>query len=267
MDTATPQVDEVVPLRLVVTYLVVAFAWSWTWWFAALAVGGPATTHVPGLLGPAVAALVADRLVRPDRRVPELWRRLRRVRVPGRWVLVSLAPLVVGAIGVAIVAALGQAPSLSGFGRFAGLPATHPLLLALLVLALNGYGEEVGWRGLLWPALRRRWSMAVTAWLVAGVWALWHAPTFLLDTGLGDLTLVAVPGWLLGLAAGSLVLGWLTERSDSLLPPVLFHTALNLASATDATAGLPATLTVGGVIVGAMVIGRRDPLVAAAPRG
>lgn len=265
MDTATPRVDEVVPVRLVATYLGVAFAWSWTWWLLALAVGGPSTTHVPGLLGPAVAAVVADRMVRPEERVPELWHRLRRVRVAPRWVLVGLAPVAVGTVGLGVAAAIGDGPSLDGLGRFAGLPVTHPVLLAVMVLVLNGYGEEVGWRGLLWPALRRRWSMGTTAWLVAGVWALWHAPTFLLDTGLGDLTLVTIPGWLIGLAAGSLVLGWLTERSDSLLPPVLFHTGLNLASATDATAGLPAALTVGAVILAAVVIGRRDPLVTTPP--
>lgn len=54
--------------------------------------------------------------------------------------------------------------------------------------------------------------------------------------------------------------GWLYDRTGGALPVVtLFHTGLNMASATTATAGLPAALVSAAVIVVAVVILRREP--------
>ena len=69
-------------------------------------------------------------------------------------------------------------------------------------------------------------------------WALWHIPNFFLDTGM-DLEPFIILGWLVGLAAGAAVLGWLYEQSGSLLVVALFHGSLNMGSATLGTEGLP----------------------------
>lgn len=71
--------------------------------------------------------------------------------------------------------------------------------------------------------------------------------------------LLVVPGWLLGLAAGAVVLGWLYERArSSLLLVALFHTLLNMASATRGTEGIPAGVVSGMVILWAIAILRSE---------
>lgn len=84
-----------------------------------------------------------------------------------------------------------------------------------MLLVVGGLGEEVGWRGLAWTRLRRRLGLRDAALVLTVPWAVWHLPLFWIDSGLADLPLLVVPGWLLGLACGAVVLGWLYERSGT----------------------------------------------------
>lgn len=69
-----------------------------------------------------------------------------------------------------------------------------------------------------------------------------------------------VPGWLVGLTAGSVVLGWLHEHGrGSLLLVALLHTGINLLSTAQTTSNLPAVITTAAVIPTAVVILRRCP--------
>ena len=131
-----------------------------------------------------------------------------------------------------------------------GLPAIGWLGVLTLVLIVNGYGEEVGWRGHAWPRLRERHTTAGAALILAILWAGWHLPTFWMDTGMRDFDLLILPGWLVGLAAGAVVLGWIYERTgSSLLIVALFHALINMAGATLATEGVPA-VAVTIVVIG-----------------
>jgi uncharacterized protein len=242
------------------THLALTLAWSWGYWIPLAATGGEGS-HVPGLLGPAIAALIVTAIVDGRRGLRELGRRMRRWRLPARWYLVALAPLVTGALGIAIL--LVVAPdtiTLRSLGSFPGLPDVGWLGVFVLALAINGFGEEVGWRGFVWPRLRRRRSLGGAALALAVPWAIWHVPTFWLATGM-DLEPYVFPGWLLGLAAGAVVLGWLYERTGSLLLVALFHASLNMISGTDVPV-LPAALTSMAIIVGAVALlrwtARRD---------
>jgi membrane protease YdiL (CAAX protease family) len=131
-----------------------------------------------------------------------------------------------------------------------------------MVLVINGYGEEVGWRGFAWTRLRERHSMAGAAARLGLVWAGWHLPVFWLDTGMRNLQWFVIPGWIIGLMAGAVVLVWLYERAcSSLLIVAMFHTLLNVASATLATEGLP----VGGHDYDGDHLGDRHPEARAVP--
>jgi membrane protease YdiL (CAAX protease family) len=241
------------------TYLLLTFAVSWSWWIPLALTGGDGT-HLPGLAGPGIAGLVTTALLGGRDATRRLGRRIVRWRVPVRWYVAALAPAVIGVLALGVGAVLGRGlPSWDALAAFPGVPAVGLLGVYVLVLVVNGYGEEVGWRGVAWPLLRARHGLVTTAGLVAVPWALWHLPLFWIDTGLGDLSPLTIPGWLLGLAAGSLVLGWLCERADgSLLVVALFHTNLNLASATDAMAGMPAAAVSAGVIAAAVVLLRHQ---------
>ena len=54
-----------------------------------------------------------------------------------------------------------------------------PALLQSLLL--GPMGEEFGWRGLALPLLQRRFSPFWASMILGTVWALWHAPAFLLS--------------------------------------------------------------------------------------
>jgi hypothetical protein len=80
--------------------------------------------------------------------------------------------------------------------------------------------------------------------LVAIPWIVWHAPTFFLDTGYrGALNPLILPGFLIAMLAGAIVLIWIYEGAGaSILLAALWHTALNLGSATRGGEGLLAVL-------------------------
>jgi uncharacterized protein len=199
------------------SYLTGALLLSWGYWIL-LALAGGEGSHVPGLLGPAVAAVVISAVIGGRREVGVLLGRVGRWRVGLRWYVVALAPLAGAALGVAILAAAGSGPTRAELAAFPGLPTVGWLGIYVLALLVNGFGEEIGWRGFAWPRLRERRSIAAAAGVLAVPWALWHVPTFWLATGL-DLEPFVIPGWLLGLVAGGVVLGTRTGRRPAPAPP------------------------------------------------
>jgi membrane protease YdiL (CAAX protease family) len=250
-------------------FFLLAYLFSWGYWVPIALTGGH-RSHFPGLLGPMAAAFVVTAIVGGRPAVGRLVARMFRWTVPIRWYIAGLVPVAVGLLAVAGGALAGDGfPTWESLTTMPGLPEAGWLALVALVFVVNGYGEEVGWRGLAWPRLRHRHTLVRSAGILAGWWAGWHLPVFWLDTGLRGFDPLIIPGWLLGLAAGAIVLGWMYERSGSLLIVALFHTSLNLASATLATEGLPAALTAMAVIVWAIVILRtqhdREPATAADP--
>jgi len=122
-----------------------------------------------------------------------------------------------------------------------------PLLNAFFAL-----GEEIGWRGFLYPQLKARFGRR-GGWLLGGViWGAWHWP------------LIARIGYEYGAAAGNaagyagfpisgmllfcvVTVGWgilhdaLYERSGSIWLPALFHGAINAAATIPLTVCLPDT--------------------------
>ncbi|HEU5085519.1 MAG TPA: CPBP family intramembrane glutamic endopeptidase [Acidimicrobiales bacterium] len=234
------------------------FALSWSYWVP-VALAGGSWSHVPGLLGPFAAAVVVTGLADGRAGLAGLARRAARWRVAPRWYLAAVVLVAASAAGVAVEAALDGAPSLRALGTMPGLPAIGWLGTFGLVLVLNGYGEEVGWRGVAWPELRDRYGPSRAATVLAAPWALWHLPTFWIDSGLRGFPLPLLPGWLIGLAAGAFVLGWLHDRTGgSLFVVALWHAVLNMASATEGTEGWPAALVTATVIALAFGIGRHE---------
>lgn len=119
----------------------------------------------------------------------------------------------------------------------AALPPLGVLVLAQIAVipfgglfnALLAFGEEVGWRGWLLPALR-----PLGVWpglLMSGaIWGLWHSPLILLGYNfeLTDWRGVAV--MTVGCALWGVLFGWVRLRSASLWPAVIGHGALNASA-------------------------------------
>lgn len=214
---------------------------------------------------PAVAVLVVMLVLRP---VP----RGQRLRFLGMWplrparrvvwmcaiALFGTFAVVALAMGVAVVAGWIDLDlvEFSGYAELiegavpggAVLPPLGVLVLTQLVAmpiaaatvnAVAAFGEELGWRGFLVPALRRYGTW--TALLVSGaIWGLWHAPIILLGYNFGRTDAAGVLLMTGGCVAWGVLLGWLRLRSGSMWPAVFAHGAMN------ASVGLPLLLRVAG---------------------
>jgi CAAX protease family protein len=243
-------------------YLVMAYALSWAYWIPLVlagksvepGVGWP--SQMPGLAGPAIAAVIVTALVGGKAGLGELWQRLTRWRI-GWWWLSVVAVVAAGAIGLAIVGHVetGELTLFNGIGATIG-----PLATVAVVFVLNGLGEEVGWRGFMADDLLKRHGLVATALLVAVVWSVWHAPMFFLVASMRSLSVGELVGWVLGLTSGSLLLTWLYRGSgSSILLVATWHTLFNFTSgATPAGSGAVAAITSTLVMVAAVAIVAAD---------
>lgn len=240
-------------------FFLLAYAFSWGYWLPVALTGGH-LSHFPGLLGPMLSALLVTAIVQGWAGLRDLLSRLGRWRVPLRWYGAAVVPVVAGLLTLGGLWLAGHhLPSLTQLSTMPGLPAVGWVGVMLLALVVNGYGEETGWRGLAWPQLRKRHGLGSAALLLAIPWAVWHLPTFWLDTGMRGFSLLLLPGFFVGMAAGAVVLGWLYERARcSVLIVALFHALLNMASATTGTEGLVAATVSTVVIVWAIAILRAE---------
>jgi len=246
--------------RPVTCFVVLAFALSWAWWLPFVLRGDDVTrgdpwpTQLVGLWGPGLAAVLVTGALNGRDGLAELWSRLTRWRVPGRWYAVSAGTLVLG-LGVAMLAYPGRA--FSDAASYSGTPNLGLVLTFLLILGVNGFGEETGWRGFMADRLLPRHGPLKASLLVAAVWGLWHLPLFFLLPSLRGLGVAAL-GWILGLACGSLVLTWMYASSGhSVLVVALWHTSYNFASGTALTDGTAAAVTSTGVMAAAAFLAVR----------
>ena len=235
-------------------FFILAIALSWSYWIPDAIAGGH-WSHVPGLVGPAIAAAVVATVVGREAR-HDLRTRTTRVRVPLRWYAAALVPLVVGAVVLVVRGGVDD-----GIGRMAGFPEVGWFGVAALSFVINGFGEEVGWRGFAWPRLRdpERGDRSLTraAVLITVPWAVWHLPLLWIDSGMRDFPIVAVPGFVFSLFCGAVVLGWLTDRTAAVAVVALFHTTLNLATATEAMEAAAPFVSVAVIGMALWIVNRR----------
>jgi membrane protease YdiL (CAAX protease family) len=240
----------------VLGYVALAYGISWACWLplvfggAVVDVGGW-PTHLPGLIGPLLAAIVVASLV-------SRWRayrmRLTEWRI-GWWWLVAVSPLAMLAAAVLAHSATGGAtPAWSDFGRMNGFPLWGPVAVAALLVVVNGLGEEGGWRGFLQPTLQARMRPLFAIAVVAVVWATWHLPLFAVLATYRGFTIVTAVGFFFGMLCGAVVLGWLYNRTGSVAAVAVWHGLFNVASATAAAHGTVAAVVTTIVMAQAVVL-------------
>lgn len=244
------------------------FAWfaglacvlSWAW-LIPLAVTGAVVepgrgwpTHFPALLGPALAAVVVTAWAGGRRGLLDLARRATRVRVPARWWVFAVSPVLL-APGALVIAG-DPLPPLGDFAVISGLPAGWGLLgVAVVVVLVNGFGEETGWRGFAVHTLQDRYSALVSTVMVAAAWAVWHVPMFFVLASFQEFSTVTLVGWLVGLFCGAIVLTWLFNRSGGSIAVVaVWHGAYNIVSATRGAEGVLAAVFTTMVVALAVIL-------------
>lgn len=147
--------------------------------------------------------------------VVSLFRRLFLWRAPISWWLFLLL-----GIPVIIYTASAIIGTIHEPFRFSPWTMVFPALLQSLLL--GPIGEEFGWRGLFLPLLQRRFSPFWSSIILGCIWAVWHAPAFLMSSTVQS-------GWdfgpfFIGLIAIAVILTPLFNASrGSLLIAILYH--------------------------------------------
>ena len=244
--------------RPLVLYMVLAYGFSWAV-FVPLALQArgiiepvlPGWMHYCASFGPALSAFVVTYRISGSRGLRELWSRMARWQVGLLWWVLAIAPIMLFLVIAALAPALGsERISLSVLGKADFLPDVGFWMLPLWFLTY-GLGEETGWRGFVLPRLQHSASALKASLLVAGIWGLWHAPAFfyVYDPGI-------LPGFALGLMAGSVMFTWLyNSTGGSILMVALLHATFNLTSGcTECKSGLVAAILSTVVMIWAVAV-------------
>jgi membrane protease YdiL (CAAX protease family) len=256
------QRERSVLLRPDIAFVVLAYAWSWAWWVP-IAASGVTTragqtwpSHLPGLLGPAIAAVVVTAAVSGRAGLADLGRRVVRVRVGWFWYAVVVATAGIGAGAVALQGLFGRGwPTADELSTYSGAGLMPWAVLVVLVLVVNGFGEETGWRGFLVERWGPGRGLLRTSLLVTAVWAPWHLPLFWVSDSFRSFGPAGTVGWLVSITAGSVVLTWMyLGCGASIWIVALWHTVFNMVTATPAGADLAAPVLSAAVIAAAIVL-------------
>jgi membrane protease YdiL (CAAX protease family) len=256
--------------RKVGLYLVFAFGISWTSALILYASGIPlaslpgivvlALAYMPA---PAVAAWIVQKKIFGGT-LGVYGLRLRGTRLRG--LLASIAVVWLLALGtLGLVSILGNGAGWTAAGRVSfdpqqiarqiqtlaspgdtatestPLPDPSPMLLFTLLLvggtisgvvvnAAFGFGEELGWRGLLQTELeplgRARSTVAIGV-----IWGIWHAPVILQGHNFPGHPLAGVLMMIGFTTAASFPLAWSREATGTIVGPSVLHGVLNALAA------------------------------------
>ncbi|GGK33888.1 hypothetical protein GCM10007962_30410 [Yeosuana aromativorans] len=104
---------------------------------------------------------------------------------------------------------------------------THFMIIPAVIFAL---GEELGWRGLLFPELSKSFSFLNSAIISSLFWAIWHLPAMLLDNyGVGETPFpFRFIMFLLLVVFTGIMMSWIWLKSKSVLAVAIFHASHNV---------------------------------------
>lgn len=127
-------------------------------------------------------------------------------------------------------AAMAGAYGLERWPAFGTFGVALPLLFTITVIgtAVWTLGEELGWRGFLFPRLQERFGFHGACLISGVIWAVWHYPGLLwADYNAGTNEVFAIGCFTVMVTAMAYIMGYLRVRSGSIWPCVLLHSAHN----------------------------------------
>lgn len=257
----------IIARRPVTAFLLLTFGLTWATWIPmVLAPDRFSHLHLLGSLGPAIAAIIVTTATTGSSGIRALG--ASALRWNGRWLAFAIAlPVGLFAVGLLASRTTGSHPELDRLFESPEYGYVGPGLIALEILFF-GYGEELGWRGFLIPRLEAggRSPYAATTMFIP-VWAAWHLPLFFYAHGLGSMSLIMIPGWLISIALSSYLITWLFHRSrNSILVIAVFHGVVDLVSITPTSTVLALITVNAGLIAAAIIVVTRSQTLFAAER-
>lgn len=129
--------------------------------------------------------------------------------------------------------------------QFAQIP------LGAIFNALPAVGEELGWRGYLYPALTQRFGFMWAVVIGGAIWGLWHAPMIMMGYNFGLFGLPGVALMMVSCMGLGALFAYLYGASGSIWVPALAHGLFN-AAAGITLLFWPAGTPFNGVIASAL---------------
>lgn len=225
----------------IVTFLALTFGLSTIFYIKIITGGeGIGPWLLPLMLCPGVSAILTKLIF--DRNMKGLgWK-----PGPAKWLgLAYLLPILYGAViyGITWLLGLGgftteavaEVVSELGMSDASGVQmvAVYTLVMGTIIFLRNSlpgaFGEELGWRGFLYPELQSMTSFT-TASLIGGiVWALFHLPLILFaDYHSSTPIMFQVVMFFISAIALTFVYNWFRAKSGSVWPCVILHASHNI---------------------------------------
>lgn len=129
------------------------------------------------------------------------------------------------AFAASVGASFGFAPRITAL--FLGVP----LIASVGVVSgvARTLGEEIGWRGFLFPRLFQQIGFTPACLLTGCIWSAWHYPVLLFaDYNAGTNPIYALTCFTLMVVAASFIWGWLRLKSGSLWTAAILHASHNV---------------------------------------
>ena len=180
-----------------------------------------------GVIMPAVAAIILKAAVEGKTAVRNLFARLCIWRVPAKWWLATV--FVYPALLVLAAFLYRQTGDPEALSLQAGTISS--VVTNLVILAIATLGEEIGWRGVALPFIKRYHAPLPSSLILGFLWATWHLPFWMLmDTydrfGAGYIALNYLFIVLL-----TIFITWLFNHTRySLLIVSIFHYTFNIVN-------------------------------------
>jgi len=251
-----------------IAYFIITFAFSWTVYFTLIAAKYgwtdaqiPQSIHYLASFGPTVAALIVTAVTTGREGLKELWGRIIKWRMGWGYAVFAVFSPIVFFILSMVIARLVKGEWLDArlLGQANYLPYLGIWVLPLWLITF-GYGEEIGWRGFALPRLQRTMSVQRATLTLAVVWSLWHTPAFFyLDTFQSLGGFVIIPGFLVGVFFGAVLLTWLYNGSGgSILAVAVWHALYDLTTASEAGQDIVPIVTTACVIAWALYVANTE---------
>ncbi|PKP39296.1 MAG: CPBP family intramembrane metalloprotease domain-containing protein [Bacteroidetes bacterium HGW-Bacteroidetes-15] len=242
-------------------FLAITFGLSWTMAFVYWLAGGSTNTAstpyfiltITYMFTPMISALIVQKIILKQEIIKCLgvnfkWNKW--------WTTAWLLPLVIAisTMGVGLLfPSVSFSPEMEGmFARFESLLTpeqmdemrnmklpVHPffitliqgLIAALTINAVAGFGEELGWRGILYDSLKEKgfWKISL---IVGTIWGIWHTPIILMGHNFPQYSVVGVFMMIAFCILFAPAFTLIREKSGSVIAASIFHGGINALGGT-----------------------------------
>jgi membrane protease YdiL (CAAX protease family) len=227
-----------------VLYLSSTFLFTWIFWsisFTSNSSSLNAIFRIVGSLMPSLMAIIFTNHFHGRKGLKELLKKLTIWKVNPLFyafiLFYSVASFYIPSF-VCIIA--GEDYKIQIKNQIFGFNLDNPLslLVCLLVILIFGgpLGEELGWRGFVFPMLQKKYTPLLSGIIVGVIWACWHIPMFLFHIeGYDDfivyllqtISLSIMYTWMYNYVKGSILIPILYHCIDNFIPSICFPEFLN----------------------------------------